>query len=208
MNTPKIVFYPRLIIEGVIITIIGSLLFIDGLSDAKGQAGSFHERKKDRFTIITYDSLELPARQINTADSIGKVIIFIGGSTPYDENGYQAAMWLEENLPLREKSHFYQRFLEVLPLKGYSVITLAKRSFVYPNKLPRAGLDDYAMDIVSLIRFLKKQRYITENDQLVITGYSEGSLVATKVAGLLKKPPHAIILLGSGSLAFNYQNGR
>jgi pimeloyl-ACP methyl ester carboxylesterase len=38
---------------------------------------------------------------------------------------------------------------------------------------------------------------------LVIVGYSEGSIVASKVLGILKKQPYACILLGSASLSCN-----
>ena len=38
---------------------------------------------------------------------------------------------------------------------------------------------------------------------MVLVGYSEGSIVATKVLGLLKKQPYACILLGSATMACN-----
>ena len=56
-----------------------------------------------------------------------------------------------------------------------------------------------------LIEELKKENLLDRNDKLIIVGYSEGSIVATKVLGLLKAQPHACILLGSGSMAFNYK---
>lgn len=45
-----------------------------------------------------------------------------------------------------------------------------------------------------------------DEKELVLVGYSEGSVVAAKVLGLLKKQPSACILLGSATLACNCNN--
>ncbi len=157
-----------------------------------------------KININTYDGLILPAQVIEAHTVSKKIIIFINGSTPYDEKGHKAAIWNNKGEPMLEKQDFYQRFLEWMPLKGYTVATMAKRSFVYPQKLPRPTLDDLALDIVFFIEELKKEELLLNEENLVIVGYSEGSTVATKVLGLLKEKPAACILLGSGSSKFNY----
>lgn len=108
------------------------------------------------------------------------MILFINGSTPYDEKGNMGAFWNDQGKMITEKQDFYLRFLDIMSRKGYPVATMAKRSFVYPTKIPRPSFSD-----------------------LVIVGYSEGSVVATKVLSLLKKQPYACILLGSADMRYD-----
>jgi pimeloyl-ACP methyl ester carboxylesterase len=158
------------------------------------------------FTVKTYDGLELPAQVIKSGKPAAKMILFINGSTPYDEKGNQWAGWDENGKLLKFKQDFYAKFLDIMPAKGYDVATLAKRSFVYSHNLPRPNLDELALDIRSFVMELQKRDILGNIGDLVIVGYSEGSTVATKVLGLLKKEPSACVLLGSGSYAFNYKN--
>lgn len=166
--------------------------------------------KKDTlfFSVKTYDDLFLPAQVISPNQSENqKILLFINGSTPYDEKGNMAAMFTPDGKPATQKQDFYIRFLDFMPAKDYGLVTMAKRSFVYPAKLPRPSLDDLALDVVFLIQELKNQNILTSENELYLVGYSEGSVVATKVLGLLKEQPAGCILLGSGSDAFDYQNG-
>lgn len=176
-----------------------SLFFIQSIAYAQN-----NESIKN-FNVNTYDDLSLPAQIIEPHTASDKIILFIGGSTPYDEKGHQAAVWNDKGEPMLEKQDFYKRFREVMSLKGYVLATIAKRSFVYPEKRPRPGLSDLALDIVFFIKKLKDIDILSENKQLILVGYSEGSIVATKVLDLLKKQPAACVLLGSASLAFNYK---
>jgi len=159
------------------------------------------------FTVQTYDGLELPAQVIPASGTFKNLLIFIHGSTPYDQFGNDGPGWDDDGKIIKKKNRFYSRFLEVMPAKGYAVATMAKRSFIYPTRIPRPTLDDLALDIQFLIKELKKKKLLTNEQDLVIVGYSEGSTVATKVLGLLKKQPSACVLLGSASLACNYKTG-
>jgi pimeloyl-ACP methyl ester carboxylesterase len=161
-----------------------------------------------RFSVKTFDGLNLPAQIIlPNGDNQKKILLFINGSTPYDEKGNMAAMFTPDGKPAIQQQDFYIRFLDFMPAKGYSLVTMAKRSFVYPSKLPRPSLNDLAFDIVFLIQELKNQKLLASENKLYLVGYSEGSVVATKVLGLLKEQPAGCILLGSGSNAFDYHNG-
>ena len=157
------------------------------------------------FVVKTYDNLQLPAQVIMPTKDSKAMLLFINGSTPYDEKGNIGATWNDDGKMAEERHDFYTRFLDVMPSKGYKVATMAKRSFVYPRKLPRPSLNELALDVQMLIEKMKKENLLDSNDKLIIVGYSEGSIVATKVLGLLKVQPNACILLGSGSLAFNYK---
>jgi predicted esterase len=154
-------------------------------------------------TVKTYDGLELPAQVINTISQDKKMILFINGSTPYDEKGNMGAFWNDKGKMISEKHDFYLRFLDIMSSKGYSIATMAKRSFIYPTKIPRPNLTDLAFDIVFYIDELKRTGLLQDEKNLVIVGYSEGSVVATKVLGILKKQPYACILLGSATFGFN-----
>ncbi len=176
------------------------------LSASWAQTPSF---SKDtlRFSVNTFDGLNLPAQIIFPPGEKSKnMLLFINGSTPYDEKGNMAAMFNPEGKPAIQKQDFYFRFLDFMSAKGYGVVSMAKRSFAYPSKLPRPSLDDLALDIVFLIRQLKNQNILTPENDLYLVGYSEGSVVVSKVLGLLKEQPAGCILLGSGSDAFDYQN--
>lgn len=189
--------------QKIIVALLISVLSIHG------RAQNINAAKDTlQFQITTYDGLLLPAQVIipKITDE-KKFLLFINGSTPYDEKGNFAAMFTPEGKPAIQKQDFYIRFLDIMTAKGYSVISMAKRSFVYPSKLPRPSLDDLALDIVFLIRELKNQNIITSENELYLVGYSEGSVVASKILGLLKEQPEGCILLGSGSDAFDYQNG-
>jgi len=52
---------------------------------------------------------------------------------------------------------------------------------------------------------LKERKLLRSEDDLVLVGHSEGSIVATKVLPLLKRQPSACVLLGSASLAFDFK---
>ncbi|HDR89323.1 MAG TPA: hypothetical protein ENN63_06805 [Bacteroidetes bacterium] len=147
------------------------------------------------FTVKTYDGLVLPAQVIKSHTPQNKMILFINGSTPYDEKGNIGAFWTEEGSIVAEKHDFYLRFLDIMSAKGYSVATVAKRSFVYPTRLPRPDLTDLAMDIRFFIDELNRTGLLKKEKDLVIAGYSEGSIVATKVLSMLKNQPLACILL-------------
>jgi len=155
-------------------------------------------------TIKSYDGLTLPAQVIKADNHDKKLILFINGSTPYDEKGNLGAFWNNEGKIVTQKQDFYLRFLEIMSSKGYSVATMAKRSFIYPTVIPRPNFSDLALDIYYLILKLKQDNYIENEKDLVIIGYSEGSIVATKVLSLMKTQPYACILLGSGSSECNY----
>jgi len=156
-------------------------------------------------TVKTYDGLELPAQVLGSAKSGQKLIVFISGSTPYDHKGNQWAGWDGKGNIVSQKQDFYARFLDIMSSKGYRIATGAKRSFVHSQKIPRPNLSDLALDVRSLILELKSRELLRTADDLVIVGYSEGSIVATKVLALLKEQPAACILLGSGSSAYNFK---
>ena len=103
------------------------------------------------FTVKTYDGLELPAQVIKSGKPAAKMILFINGSTPYDEKGNQWAGWDENGKLLKFKQDFYAKFLDIMSAKGYDVATLAKRSFVHSHNLPRPNLDELALDIRSFV---------------------------------------------------------
>lgn len=157
------------------------------------------------FTVKTYDGLELPAQVIQPSRSLKKVVVFIMGGTPYDQKGNMGGSWNANGVSEAEPYDLYIRFLKTMPARGYAVTTLAKRNFVYPRNIPRPCLDDFARDIHSLIAELKDRKLLRSEDDLVLVGHSEGSIVATKVLPLLKRQPSACVLLGSGSLAFNFK---
>jgi pimeloyl-ACP methyl ester carboxylesterase len=157
------------------------------------------------FTVKTYDGLELPAQVIWPSKSPKKVVVFIMGGTPCDQKGNMGGSWDANGVNKAEPYDFYIRFLKIMPAKGYAVATMAKRNFVYPCNIPRPCLDDFARDINSLIAKLKERKMLCSEDDLVLVGHSEGSIVATKVLPLLQKQPSACILLGSGSLAFDFE---
>ncbi|MGC9471447.1 MAG: hypothetical protein ACP5D1_07875 [Bacteroidales bacterium] len=158
------------------------------------------------FTVTTYDGLSLPAQVIKSREEKRKMLLFINGSTPYDEKGHIGAFWTDEGKIVAEKHDFYLRFLDIMSAKGYSVATMAKRSFVYPTRLPRPSLTDLALDIKYFIDELKRAGLLTDEKDLVIAGYSEGSIVATRLLGMLKQQPCACILLGSATLAMDCSN--
>ncbi|MFO7933197.1 MAG: hypothetical protein R6U78_03855 [Bacteroidales bacterium] len=136
------------------------------------------------------------------------MILFINGSTPYDEKGNMGAFWNDQGKMITEKQDFYLRFLDIMSRKGYPVATMAKRSFVYPTKIPRPNFSDLALDIQCFIEELKRSGTLKHEKDLVIVGYSEGSVVATKVLGILKKQPYACILLGSADMRCDWSNPR
>jgi pimeloyl-ACP methyl ester carboxylesterase len=157
------------------------------------------------FTVKTYDGLELPAQVIRSSQSPKKVLIFIMGGTPCDQKGNMGGSWDANCVSEAEPYDFYIRFLKTMPAKGYAVATMAKRNFVYPCNIPRPCLNDFARDIHSLIAELKERKLLRSEDDLILVGHSEGSIVATKVLPLLKRQPSACVLLGSGSLAFDFK---
>ena len=157
------------------------------------------------FSVVTYDGLTLPAQVIEPVNGTNKLVLFINGSTPYDEKGHLGASWDENCHVIKQKHEFYLKFLDIMSSKGYSIATMAKRSFMYPCKIPRPSLDELALDIQLFIWGLRKREILNPEKELVIIGYSEGSTVATKVLGLLKEKPKACVLLGSGSSHFNFK---
>jgi pimeloyl-ACP methyl ester carboxylesterase len=158
------------------------------------------------FKVKTYDGLELPAQVIYNSRHDKKMILFINGSTPYDEKGNLGTFWNDNGKIIVEKHDFYLRFMDILSNKGYSIATMAKRSFIYPTKIPRPNLIDLALDIKFYIEELKRTGLLKDEKELVIVGYSEGSIVATKVLGILKKQPYGCILLGSADLSCTCAN--
>jgi pimeloyl-ACP methyl ester carboxylesterase len=159
------------------------------------------------FKVTTYDGLQLPAQIIFPAEGTSnKIIIFINGSTPGDERGNIAPVCNSKGQVILQKQDFYIRFLDFMPAKGYCTVSMAKRSFVEPLKIPRPTLDELALDVAFLIEHLKSNNIFTPEKKLFLVGYSEGSVVASKVLGWLKQQPDACILLGSGSNAFDFHN--
>ncbi|MFC1525842.1 hypothetical protein ACFL6X_03405 [Candidatus Latescibacterota bacterium] len=174
-----------------------------GATMAWGQAET-PDTQLTRFNVTTYDGLKLPAQVLASPSPDSRLVVFVFGSTPYDEQGNQWAGWNEsgENIGMRHR--FYSRFLEVMSAKGYGIATMAKRSFVHSKAVPRPSLDELALDIQSLILELSG-RGLAHPETLYLVGYSEGSTVVTKVVGLLKEQPAGVILLGSGSMDHNYE---
>ena len=176
--------------------LLSSLLFTD--------VSALHLHKPDSiytFTVQTYDGLILPAQVLNPEIADKPLILFINGSTPYDEKGYLGPIWNDEERIITIKHDLTFRFLEIMSNKGYRIATMAKRSFVYPVKLPRPTLTDLALDIQFFIEYLKITGVLIDESNLVLVGYSEGSVIASKVLGILKKQPSATVLMGSASLA-------
>jgi pimeloyl-ACP methyl ester carboxylesterase len=157
------------------------------------------------FNIKTYDGLELPAQVVRSSHPPKKMVVFIMGGTPCDQKGNMGGSWDANCVSEAEPYDLYIRFLKTMPARGYAVATMAKRNFVYPCNIPRPCLDDFARDIHSLIAELKDRKLLRSEDDLVLVGHSEGSIVATKVLPLLKRQPSACVLLGSGSLAFDFE---
>ncbi len=165
--------------------------------------------KKDTvsFFVTTYDGLQLPAQVLHPLTGPSdKIIVFINGSTPYDEKGNIAPVYNDKGQVILKKQDFYIRFRDFMPFKGYSTVTMAKRSFVEPAGIPRPTLDELALDVAFLINELKAKKILTPEKKLYLVGYSEGSIVASKVLGWLKEQPEACILLGSGCSAFDFHN--
>jgi len=157
------------------------------------------------FTVKTFDGLELPAQIIQPPEAPKKLLVFIMGGTPCDQKGNIGGSWDANCVSEAGPYDLYVRFLKTMPAKGYSVATMAKRNFTYPCTIPRPCLDDFARDIHSLITELKERKLVGDESDLILVGHSEGSIVATKVLPLLKEHPAACILLGSGSLAYNFK---
>ena len=183
------------------IKIIIAIILLSSLTASK--ASGQYQFKSDNILTLkvkTFDSLILPAQVINPINHNKKMILFISGSTPYDEKGNQGAFWNDKGKMIIEEQEFYVRFLDIMSDKGFSIATMAKRSFVYPTKIPRPNFNDLSLDIQFFIEELKKTGLLKDEKDLVIVGYSEGSIVASKVLGILKKQPCACILLGSATL--------
>ena len=151
------------------------------------------------FSFTTYDSLELPAQLIGAPGS-RYTLLFLNGSTPYDEKGNLGNL-LPDGRIIKSRQDFYRRFIDVMSKKGYQVATYAKRSFSYPQIRP--SLDDLALDGKYFINELERNKLMKD---LIIVGYSEGSVVASKL--LPKVNAESCILLGSGSLQYDYLNGK
>ncbi|MFC1541064.1 alpha/beta hydrolase [Candidatus Latescibacterota bacterium] len=156
------------------------------------------------FSFKTYDGLTLPAQVVSPSKPSKAVIVFIMGGTPYNEKGNIGDSWDDKCQSITEKDEFYNHFITTISSLDYTITTVAKRSFVYPCNIPRPSLNDFALDIVYLIKELKMRNLLHEEDDLILVGHSEGSIVAAKVLGLLKKQPSGCVLLGSASLAFNF----
>ncbi|MGM0622281.1 MAG: hypothetical protein ACQETJ_14605 [Bacteroidota bacterium] len=187
-----------------IITLLLSLFFA---SETIASTHLISSKDTLHFFVSTCNGPDLPAQIITPEnDSADKIVIFINGSTPYDEKGNMAPFCTEKGRTITQPQDFYIRFLDIMSSKNYGVVSMAKRSFVEYTKIPRPTLDDLAMDVVSLIGELKKRGILTTDKKLYLVGYSEGSVVASKALGLLKEQPEACILLGSGSNAFDYHN--
>ncbi|NQU52642.1 MAG: hypothetical protein HQ522_08895 [Bacteroidetes bacterium] len=184
-------------------TILTAALIIISLSN---YAGTFQNQEDTiAFFVKAYDGLDLPAQIIHPASGASdKIIVFINGSTPYDEKGNMGPMVDDKGKAILIQQEFYVRFQDIMPAKGYSTVSMAKRSLVEPVKIPRPTLDELALDIAFLIDELKNQKFLTPRKELYLVGYSEGSTVASKVLGLLKEQPRACIFLGSAASSFDY----
>lgn len=179
-------------------------LFAFAVSLATGQDAPFTPSGEETIglSFLTYDSLEIPAQLIRAPGS-SKTLLFINGSTPYDEKGNIGPAVLPDGTVLKSPHDFSVRFIRIMWAKGYDVASMAKRSFVDPG-LPRPTLDQLASDAYSYIKELERRGLLQE---LVIVGYSEGSIIASKVLSLMDDKASACILLGSGSLHFDYFKG-
>jgi pimeloyl-ACP methyl ester carboxylesterase len=166
-------------------------------------ASDLKEQETTGLSFFTSDSLEIPAQLIRTPGS-SETVLFINGSTPYDEKGNIGPTVLPDGTVLKSPHDFSTRFISIMSAKGYDVATMAKRSFVDPG-LPRPTLDELASDANAFINELQKRGLLKD---LVIVGYSEGSIIASKLLGLLNVKASACILLGSGSLHFDYFNSK
>jgi len=180
-----------------------SFLFLT-MTSIFGQESLNEIENKTSFNVRTYDGKILPAQVLKAENENNKLILFVNGSTPYDEKGNLGAGWTEKGKIITSKHDFYVRFLNVMVKNGYSIATMAKRSFIYPTEIPRPNFADLALDIYYFILHLKNNGFIENEKDLVIVGYSEGSLVTTKVLAYLKTQPFACVLLGSGSNPVNY----
>ena len=146
----------------------------------------------------------LPAQMAFPSQPSRGVIIFIMGGTPYDEHGNTGGSWDDNCVSIVEHYDFYPRFIGKIRSMGYAVATMAKRNFTYPCMIPRPCLNDFALDILFLISEMKTRNLISDENDVILIGHSEGSIVATKVLNLVQRQPAGCILLGSASLAFNY----
>lgn len=151
----------------------------------------------------TNDGLYLPVRFYKPQAFKNElpIVIFINGSTPYDAEGnaicgFPILYTLSQNFPVR----FFKNISEM----GYTVISMTKRSFAYPEMQPRPSLDDFSQDIASLIKFLVSKQIINEKRKYVLVGYSEGSIVCSKVLGMKIPLPCKAILIGSGGYPFDW----
>ena len=150
------------------------------------------------FSFTTFDNLELPAQVLRVPGS-KYTVIFLNGSTPSDEKGNIGNL-LPDGRMIKSRQDFYRRFLEVMSKKGYDVATYAKRSFSYPEIRP--SLDELALDAKYFIEALARQDLLKDH---IIIGYSEGSVVASKL--LPNVEAKACIFLGSASQHYDYFNG-
>jgi predicted esterase len=189
------------------LTLLMILLMVGRTSPVHSDEINLIKPERISLQVTTCDSMQLPAQVLSPSSTWKKMIVFINGSTPYDEKGNLGASWTDDGTVITEKHDIYVRFLDIMTAKGYALATMAKRSFIYPQRIPRPSLDELALDIVSFIHELKNKNILHDEKDIIIVGYSEGSIVATKVLGLMEKQPEACILLGSGSLAFDYITG-
>ncbi len=176
---------------------LGAVLMVSSLIG--GSAWGSDPPTRDGVTVLavaTHDGLALPARVTGEALDGKKMLLFIGGSTPYDEKGSQGTITNSRNEMIPERNDFYARFLEIMPRKGYSVAMAAKRSYVYPTRIPRPNFSDLTLDVQYFIEELKNAGLLKNEKDLVLVGYSEGSVVAAKVLANLRTQPGACVLLG------------
>ena len=61
-------------------------------------------------TVKTYDGLELPAQVIKNNRHDKKMILFINGSTPYDEKGNLGAFWNDKGNSTTKSYRFSSRY--------------------------------------------------------------------------------------------------
>jgi hypothetical protein len=148
-----------------------------------GNSTVFGQSIKETISLsfTSFDGLEIPAQLIRTQGS-SKTLLFINGSTPYDEKGNIGGTVLPDGTLLKSPHDFTTRFMQIMSTKGCDVATMAKRSFV-DTGLPRPTLDELASEANSYVNELDRRGLLKD---LVIVGYSEGSIIASKVLGLLK----------------------
>jgi pimeloyl-ACP methyl ester carboxylesterase len=178
-----------------------ALVLISGCaSSSDRESHDIHRGHIDtvHFSFTTFDNLELPAQVIKVPDS-KRTVIFLNGSTPSDEKGNIGNL-LPDGRMIKSWQDFYRRFLEVMSKKGYDVATYAKRSFSYPEIRP--SLDELTLDGKYFIEALGRQNLLKD---LIIIGYSEGSVVASKL--LPNVEAEACIFLGSASQHYDYFKG-